>query len=66
MYLDSFFTSGDFCRLLITFANSSDPDQGQQNVVPDLDPNCLSIPTVFLKEFFNSKKVSRQQQKHEN
>ena len=28
--------------LLIAFANSLDPDQGQQNVGPDLDPNCLT------------------------
>ena len=34
--------SGDFCHLLITFANSLDPDQAQQNVGPDLDPNCLT------------------------
>ena len=27
---------------LITFANSLDPDQAQQNVGPDLDPNCLT------------------------
>ena len=34
---------GDFCRLLITFANSLAtlaPDQDRQNVGPDLDPNC--------------------------
>ena len=35
-------TSGDFCHLLITFANSLDPDQAIQNVGPDLDPNCLT------------------------
>ena len=34
--------SCDFCRLLITFANSLDPDQDQQNVGPDLDPNYLT------------------------
>ena len=34
--------SGDFCHLLITFANSLDPDQARQNVGPDLDPNCLT------------------------
>ena len=34
--------SGNFCHLLITFANSLDPDQAQQNVGPDLDPNCLT------------------------
>ena len=31
------------CRLLITFANSLDPDQARQNVGPDLDPNCLTL-----------------------
>ena len=35
-------TRGDFCCLIITFANSLDPDQAQQNVGPDLDPNCLT------------------------
>ena len=34
------------------FANSLDPDQAQQNVGPDLDPNCLTL--VFLKEFSKS------------
>ena len=34
--------SGDFCCLLITFANSLDPDQARQIVGPDLDPNCLT------------------------
>ena len=28
------------CRLLITFANSLDPDQARQNAGHDLDPNC--------------------------
>ena len=41
--LTLFPASGDFCRLLITFANSLDPDQAQQNVGPDLDPNCLTL-----------------------
>ena len=36
----------------ITFANSLDPDQDQQNVGPDLDPNCLTILIGFLGEFF--------------
>ena len=35
--------SRDFCRLLITFAKSLDPDQDRQNVGPDLDPNRLTI-----------------------
>ena len=36
------------CHLLITFANSLDPDQVQQN---DLDANCLTL-MVSLKLFF--------------
>ena len=39
------------CRLLITFANSLDPNQAQQFVGPDLDPNCLTL-MVFLKDIF--------------
>ena len=34
--------SSDFCHLLISFANSLDPDQARQNAGPDLDPNCLT------------------------
>ena len=41
--INSFHASGDFCLLLITFANSLDPDQDRQNVGPDLDPNCLTL-----------------------
>ena len=51
MWINSFPASSDLCRLLITFANSLDPDQARQNVRPDLDPNCLTL-MVFLKEFF--------------
>ena len=35
-------TRVDFCCLLITFANSLDPDQARQNVRPNLDLNCLT------------------------
>ena len=35
--------SRDFCCLLITFANGLDPDNDQQNVSPDLDPNHLTL-----------------------
>ena len=31
--INSFLVSGDFCHLLITFANSVDPDQDQQKIV---------------------------------
>ena len=41
--INSFLASGDFYRLLITFANSWDPDQERQIVGPDLDPNCLTL-----------------------
>ena len=42
--------SGHFCRLLITFAISLDPDQDRQHVGPDIDPNCLtdSVPDFCL------------------
>ena len=43
IHINSFHASGDLCRLLITFANSLDPDQARQNVGPDLDPNCLTL-----------------------
>ena len=35
------YARGNFCCLLITFANSLAPDQAQHFVGPDLDPNCL-------------------------
>ena len=41
----------DFCRLLITFANSLDPGQDRQIVGPDLDPNFNTL-ILFPKEFF--------------
>ena len=41
--LNSLPTRGEFCGLLITFANSLDPDQARQNVGSDLDPNCLIL-----------------------
>ena len=40
--INSLLTSGDLCCLLITSANSLDPDQARQNVRPDLDTNCLT------------------------
>ena len=49
----SFLASGNYCRLLITIANSLNRDQDRQNVGPDLDPNVWH--TVFLKEFFEKK-----------
>ena len=43
------------CRLLITFANSLDPDQDRQKVGTDFDPNCLCC-THFLKKLILKKK----------
>ena len=37
------YASGAFCLLLITFANSLDPDQDRNSVGPDLDPNDLTL-----------------------
>ena len=51
--VNSFLTSSDFCRLVITLANSSNPDQDQENVGPDLDPSCLTL-WVFLKFLLKS------------
>ena len=49
----SFPASGDFCRLLITFANSLDLDQARHFVGSYLDPNCLTLngipENVFCK-----------------
>ena len=52
--LNSFPACGYFCRLLITLANSLDPDQARQNFRPDLDQNCLThwwySWKIFLKK----------------
>ena len=40
--------SGDFCRLLIIFANNLDPDQARQDVGPEVYPSCLTL-MIFLK-----------------
>ena len=60
---NSFLACGDISPLLVTFANSLDPDVDRKSVGPDLDPNCLRLR--FLKKKlkkFILKKVSRQQQ----
>ena len=48
---NSFFARGNFCCLLITFANSLDPDHDRQNAGPDLGPNCFDTDCV-PKRFF--------------
>ena len=44
--LNSFLANGNFGHLLITFANSLDPDQDQQNFGLDLDQNSEKIPSM--------------------
>ena len=39
---NSLLASSDFYHLLITFANSLDPDQARPNVGPELGPNFLT------------------------
>ena len=60
---NSFPAIGDFCRLLITFANSLDPDQAIF-VGPDLDPNCLKLWCYSWKTFLKKVNFNRQQKKH--
>ena len=49
MRFNSFLASSDFCCLLITFTNSLDPDQDQQNVCPDMEKNiCPDMDTNHL------------------
>ena len=59
---------GHFCHLLKTFANSLDQDQDQQNVGPDLDPNCLTLLVFnkFFKKVDLKKKISRQNKSIQN
>ena len=39
---NSLLASGDVCRVLITLANSLDPDQVRRSVGPGLNQNCLT------------------------
>ena len=41
--ISSLSASGDFCRLLIIFANSLDLNQARHSVGTDFDPNCLTL-----------------------
>ena len=48
-----FLASGDFCRLLITFSNSKDPDQDRQNLGPGLiQPVCPFDTLIVFQIFF--------------
>ena len=54
---DSFLASGDFFRLLITFANSLDQNQDRQNVCPDLDQGIFLKRFILKKSAVNNKSV---------
>ena len=56
IYLNSLPASGDFCQLLISFANSLDPDPAQQNVRPDLDTNLTVCHSNCIPESMSLKK----------
>ena len=43
------------------FGTRSGPTKCQQNVRPDLDPNCLTL-MVFLKDFFEKVDFEKNQQ----
>ena len=42
-FVSPFLASSDFCHLLLAIVNSLDPDQDRLSVVPDLDPNRLTL-----------------------
>ena len=55
VYFISYIASGDFCRLLITFATILSPDQDRQNINPDISKlfdTGFDTLIVFLKEYF--------------
>ena len=54
------------CRLLMAFKNNLDQDQTQQNVGPDLDPNCLQLILYLIFEKKILKKSIRQQKSIRN
>ena len=62
-FLNSFFpASRNFYHLPINLANSSDQDQAQQNVGPDLDRNWLTLMIflIFFRKLLILKKINRQ------
>ena len=47
--------------MLITYANSLNPDQARQNVGPDLDPSRMLFDTLMLivKEYFEKSNIEK-------
>ena len=50
--ISSFHASGNFCHLLITFANSLEPEQDWHNVGSGLVPNGLTLWECSWKKLF--------------
>ena len=50
-YFNNFPANGGFNCPLIKFTNSLVPDLARQNIVPDLDLNCLTL-IIFLKDCY--------------
>ena len=50
------------CHLLLTFANSLEPDHARHFVRPDLDSSCLTLMVYFMKEFFEKVDFENNQQ----
>ena len=65
-YSNFFLASDDFWRLLISFANSLDPDQSGQNMGPDLNPELFDSLIVQLKDFFEKVNFEKNQQTTNN
>ena len=69
IHLNSSPAGGNFCHLLIFFANSLDPDQAWHYVRPDLDTSCLALWWYSWKKFMKNlilKTISKQWKKEEN
>ena len=52
-----FLASGNFCRQLITLANSLDLDQDRQNISSDLDPKCRTLWLCSWKNLVKRMKI---------
>ena len=68
-YHDLCICCGDFYHLPIIFAKGLDPDLDRQNVMPDLDPNYLTLwrfPWKIFSKKLILKKVSRRQKHIKN
>ena len=59
---NSFPTSGDFCRLLITFANSLEPKSGLKKCLSGSGSKLFDTLMVLLKAFLENSNFVKNQQ----